>query len=200
MPETTEIKISIKELLEGIETLIVKDVDEIQISIKKTYSSKINKSEEFNFFDKILFFDHDNTQAHDATLYKETRGRRGVYVFVMKDECDDMKDFYLSHGAQHNNGDKPLKKGDTLYVGKSYKIGVRIREHHSANNVSPNSLKLNHETRKRLIGKYQIFCFLLKKDYHSTGDKKNMFQNLILGSVESFLHERLKPKVGSSRV
>jgi len=199
---------SVDEILDELEKYINADVDLIIKLVDSTYSKEINLPADYSgnlhFFEELVFTDKDIQEDTNKSLYDYTNGRRAVYLFKMKADykIDSALDFYVKNGAPLNSPNRRnFNKGSILYLGKSAKgVGVRIRQHFSATEASPSSLKLGHKKRNGLKDKIDLYIFLLKDKYHSTQGSKNIHQNIILSTVESTLHDRLKPLVGSSRV
>ena len=80
---------------------------------------------------------------------------------------------------------------DILYVGKSHEINKRIREHTIRASDRTYSLRLFEPDRTVFNGKYKIYIFkCLNEKYFK----------MILSTIESILHEKLTPIVGSKRV
>lgn len=151
---------------------------------------------------KGLFDEVKKCKTIDELEKLDLYGRRGVYVFVISSDIELHDKFNWTRGGSALN--KPtkrkLKKNDILYVGKSKSVKARIREHLTGFESSTGSLKLNTEYRKSLLDVVEIYLFLLDPIYKSTDKKKNIAENIILGSVEDILHYKLEPKVGSSRI
>lgn len=199
---------SVDEILDELEKYINADVEKIIELINKTYTNEINLpsdySEKLHFFEELIFTDKDIQESTNKVLYDYTNGRRAIYLFKMKDDYKIARalDFYVKNGAPLNSPNrKNFPKDSILYLGKSAKgVGVRIRQHFSSTEASPSSLKLGHKNRSGLLGKIDLYIFLLKDKYHSTPGDINIHQNIILSTVESTLHDKLEPLVGSSRV
>lgn len=151
---------------------------------------------------KGLFNDVKKCKTNGELEKLDLNGRRGVYVFVLSSDVELHDKFNWTRGGSTLN--KPtkrkLKSKDILYVGKSKSLKGRIREHLTGVESSTGSLKLNTEYRKSLLDVVEIYLFLLDPIYKSTDKKKNIAENIILGSVEDILHDELEPKVGSSRI
>lgn len=118
-----------------------------------------------------------------------------IYIFKMIHDVDiAISEFnQVNYGAKTSAKCKKIKKDDILYLGKSFKIKTRIKQHTIECGDKTYSLRLFDEKRRKLNNNYVIYIFKLKTDYvkHS---------QVILSSVETFLHEKLNPKVGSRRV
>jgi hypothetical protein len=129
------------------------------------------------------------------------KAKRGVYVFVMKNQVELNKKFNWTRcGSSLNDGNYVIKDKEILYVGKSKSIKTRLNQHYSNTESSPNSLKLKTEFRKNLVDNFAVYLFTMKDEYKSTKGAPNEAENIILGSVEELLHEYLEPRVGSRRI
>lgn len=69
----------------------------------------------------------------------------------------------------------------------------RLNEHiiYDRNNKTY-ALKLSDENRSNVLGNIDVFVFELKEEYRE-------FAKTILSSIESRLHDKLYPRVGSKR-
>lgn len=193
-----------QKVLDTIETLkkyIKEDVDKVTASILTTPVAMINKFYS-NFFDKFYYLPNGYTSYSTSQVLNEFEGRRGIYIFKVKGKYTVSAAFNsVTCGATWNDmTDMSLDSTSTLYLGKTKSLYTRIAEHFSAVQTSPNSLKLGTTDRKFLFNDIVIYAFGLKNQYNSTKKTKKVEENIVLGSVESLLHDLLIPKVGSSRV
>ncbi|KST86787.1 hypothetical protein [Lactococcus lactis] len=126
------------------------------------------------------------------------RSKIGIYIFEANTVLDaDFDDYWRlrqeSNKVPKLNTDEKRSK-EILYVGKSTSKGVisRINQHYKkiTQDVSTYALKL--EDKK--LCKYKIKChyYEFKQD-----DKK--YCNAIVAIFEQLLHDKLQPRVGSSR-
>ena len=100
----------------------------------------------------------------------------------------------IKYAAKTNsNFNDTENKKQFVYLGKSLNVKSRIKEHLESDDKSPYSLKYNHEDRKNTIGKTTLFIFYLKQDFHK-------YKELILSTIETYLHQSCKPIIGSRRV
>ncbi len=116
----------------------------------------------------------------------------GIYVFCSnKTEIKIPKNFdNVNYGAKLNEGNENANR--CLYVGKSYDLKKRIKEHLSEKDKSPYSLKCSHPNREQLFTNSKVYIFELK-------DELVEHKELILPTIEGFLHEMLKPQIGTPR-
>lgn len=125
----------------------------------------------------------------------EYKGKKkaGIYVFYSNEpEIEIPKDFDdVNYGAKLNEDNKNTKQ--CLYVGKSYDLKKRINEHLSGEDKSPYSLKCSHQKREQLFTNSTVYIFELK-------DEKVEYKELILPTIEGFLHKKLTPLIGSPRI
>lgn len=141
-------------------------------------------------------FDPSNYQLKETNegYSCEYKGKKkaGIYVFYSNEpEIEIPKDFDdVNYGAKLNEDNKNTKQ--CLYVGKSYDLKKRINEHLSGEDKSPYSLKCGHSKRKELFKNSKVYIFELK-------DEKVEYKELILPTIEGFLHNELKPRIGSPR-
>lgn len=142
-----------------------------------------------------------NSEIFDFWISKEDEdykkiGKPGIYVFKMKDECP-LNEFDSVEYAPKTNAElngESFVKNDILYLGKSESnLAKRLEEHiKGPSSKKTYALRLNDSKREHIIGNFDLYCFILK-------DKFNRHSKLILSTVESYLHDNLKPKVGSKR-
>jgi hypothetical protein len=186
-------------LLEEIKALFLEDYEIIKKCTDKNYTT-ISSPIESNFFDLVIIADKNPDKKSASNLYKETYAKKGVYVFKIIKDIKFDRSIYLQNAAQPNDINlREYKAGDILYVGKSLAIGPRIREHHKVEPSDTSSLVLGAEMRKFLSGHYMIYMFSLKKEFKSTDKKPFSFEKLIINGVEAVMHEKMKPKIGSSK-
>lgn len=120
-----------------------------------------------------------------------------IYVFKTTDSLVlNINNFdNVTYGAKINIesdiNEISININDILYVGKSHEINKRIKEHIISTGKRTYSLSLFEPERKDFNGKYKIYVFkCLNEKYFK----------MILSTVESILHEKLNPIVGSKRV
>lgn len=125
-------------------------------------------------------------------------GRRGVYVFMIKKEVplttEQVRTWNKIIGAGFTNWRQgSLKEGDCLYVGSSTtSLFSRIRQHFIADGEQA-ALRLSDPRRSVVLDSVRVYAFPAKKIY-------NKHYRLLVTTVESFLHEALRPKAGGSKV
>jgi hypothetical protein len=187
------------DIIGDLQSLFYDDFNNMKELISKDILSEVNDVD-LIFFDKLFVTEKNIDAIYNKDLYKETRGKRAVYIFKI------IKDLHFNHSIYIQKAAPPrdlnlrdYSINDILYVGKSLSVGPRIREHHSETPSDTSSLVLGSSKRSFLIGNYRLYIFSLKKEYVSTGKHPFIFEKLILSGVESILHEKLLPKLGSSR-
>lgn len=192
-------KLDVIKLLGQIEKLFNDDYEVIKSCVDKDYSVD-NEMIQSNFFDEVIIADKNVDIVGNEKLYKLTYAKKGVYVFKITKDVHFDESIYLEKAAQPNDLKlRDYKIGDFLYVGKSLEIGPRIREHHKDTPSDTSSLVLGSKKRSFLEGHYKIYMFSLKKEFKSTDKKPFFFEQLILSGVESLLHKKMEPKIGSSK-
>ena len=171
---------------------------ELRQEVKKIidYIESSSKSFKSGLFDSAYEF---RTEKELEKL--SLRAKRGVYVFLMTNQVTLADKFnWTKCGSTLNDDNKVINKNEILYLGKSKSIKTRLKQHFSNTESSPNSLKLNTELRKNLLGNFVVYLFTMDDEYKSVPSKRNEAENIILGSVEDLLHEDLEPRVGSRRI
>lgn len=193
--------------LESIGRAIKKDIDKID-----PYIECNNNQKDYIFFRKPICFDlmsvdrelsNRPSKDNKTSCLNDIDKKAGVYIFIISDiDIIDKDEFdKVSKGSKTNEMYELVKDGEeyTLYIGKSKNLKSRIQEHFNDNaDSTPYSLKLNTTQRKKLINEdNKLYVFLLKDPYgkESTIDIKN----IIISSVESLLHNKLCPIVGTRR-
>lgn len=116
-----------------------------------------------------------------------------IYIFYSKDGIENIAPSFNDVAY----GSKAKQKKDTsknfVYLGKSYTVEERINEHLSGDEVSPYSLKYNHENRKNVLKNTVLYIFELKENFKE-------YKEIILPRIEANLHSDCKPMIGSGRV
>ena len=116
-----------------------------------------------------------------------------IYIFYSKEGIENIDPSFndIAYGS------KAKQKKDTsknfVYLGKSYTVEERINEHLSGDEVSPYSLKYNHENRKNVLKNTVLYIFELKENFKE-------YKEIILPRIEANLHSDCKPMIGSGRV
>lgn len=126
------------------------------------------------------------------------KSKIGIYIFEAMTVLDaEFDDYWIQRQTSNkvpklNTNEKRSK--EILYVGKSTSKGVisRINQHYKkiTEDVSTYALKLADEK----LDKYDIKCHY----YEFTQDDKK-YCNAIIAIFEQLLHDKLQPRVGSSR-
>lgn len=158
-----------------------------------------------NNFDKLLddfgykFFCIENANPNWEKL-KKTNNLSGVYVFkeileeetgcINKEQWELYKDFMGSNAVPKWNGND---RKEIFYVGKSNVIGKRVKEHMTTASCSTSALKLKFFQDKYCSElQYKVYVFYL--------EDKNSKKNAISELIESILHSKLLPTVGSKKL
>lgn len=125
----------------------------------------------------------------------------GLYIFKENSEdhltSEEWQEFKTRMSNNNNNVPQWNSKADQenkiFYLGKSNRIGQRIKEHILQCSRSTYALKLNNlRTEENNSFKYKIFIFYLESD-------DNNRNNAVTELVESILHRKLSPKIGTRR-
>lgn len=193
-------------LISDINALLNKEVKTIADSIqtqnsKKAYLQKITIKSEL-FSERIPF------PVNQKTVVPNKCKKPGIYVFVIapkagkpipidesfNDTPDAPKLIKQNYYDPKTFTYHDLKNGQILYLGKAEDdLQKRVNEHiYGPQYDSTSALKLSSKERKKLLNQLVCVCFLLRDDLTS-------FVKIILPSIESRLHDILKPRVGSKR-
>ncbi|MCD7882759.1 MAG: hypothetical protein LUI87_03485 [Lachnospiraceae bacterium] len=127
---------------------------------------------------------------------RELIGKKGVYAFVLKNDCliprRQIRQWMevKSAGFKHENKDI---EGDCLYVGScvSKSLYVRLAEHVGNKGIS--ALSLSHP--KRVFLKPYLICYAFPIDKSIPKE----YYKYCLPQIERKLHDKLEPVAGSSR-
>ena len=123
-------------------------------------------------------------------------GVTAIYIFYSSNGLRyvDLTFNAIQYAAKTNANFKDEEnKKHFVYLGKSLDVKSRIEEHLESEDKSPYSLKYNHKDRNNQIGETTLFIFCLKQDFHK-------YKELILSTIETYLHQSCKPIIGSRRV
>ena len=172
---------------ERIIELCENEADKMQNAIGKAPSEY--KS---NIFSKC-----DTIQCKEINNKSILAEQSGIYFFVITNNTSLPNDFDgVKYGAKTNENfkEEALKEWDVFYLGKTEgSLDKRIKEHCVKSSTKTYSLKLDDKRRERLKEFLKVYMFTLNKEYQE-------YAKLILSTVESFLHGKCNPKIGSSRV
>lgn len=119
-----------------------------------------------------------------------------IYIFYSESGVQTIGNTFnnVKYGAKSNDNVKRTKAPyKYIYLGKSFAIKTRIKEHLSSGDSSPYSLKYNHKNRQNVLKETKLYIFELRKDYES-------YKEIILSTVETNLHKSCQPIIGSKRV
>ena len=163
---------------------------------------------------KIKTLDNYNGEMFDKFKYKITlkgalysldkdieRDTHAIYIFVADHNLQDIPQSFNEVKFGSKAKKKNIKIGDNeertrgryIYLGKSYTVQQRIKEHLESEDGSPYSLKYNHENRKNVLQNSTLYVFELK-------DKFVEYREIILSTIETILHIECQPIIGSKRV
>lgn len=174
-----------KELLKKLSEKFDEEANKIKeyVTEKKEYTS--------DFFNCLPTFTSIDTRP------RETRGKKGVYIFLITKPISlnygMVSDWNSVSGAGFKSySQQSLVVGDCLYVGSADSIYRRMGEHFSADSVAA-SLKLSHDKRNFILDSVRVYSFALKRDWVD-------YSHMIITQIEKRLHTSLEPKAGSSRI
>lgn len=185
------IDIDLKAVLLSIDDFFDKETTNIvnNLNSLESYSSDIFDGKQFNV--SIISMNKVN--------------KPGLYIFRINSQTpiqvngfDSVKNAPKLNQKNHEilgiQKSDAFKNQDILYLGKSEEnVSKRLSEHISnPTSKSTYALRLGHQNRNMLNGKFEVIVFELKEKY-----KK--FAKTILSSIESRLHDKLNPRVGSKR-
>ena len=173
---------SIANLLEDYKTNPIKEISSITL----------------NAYDFVVSFnvepEYDTQKSNAYKAFKNLKGKRGNYVFVMTKDYERESNFNSVHGgAQLNNKSiKKFLKNDYLYIGTAKSLVSRMHQHYECDHEysKTGSLKLGSNARKTLNGHFVIYAFCIKNDYKE-------YYSIIGPKVEKYLHDNLDFLVGN---
>ena len=183
-----ELEVDLKVALKAVDKYIEKEAQAIAdyVRLGKNLSSD-------NLFEIYGTADIEN---QGTSFHIDDRECTGIYVFIItKEVIIDKEKFNITSYASplKDSNENCFHKNDVLYLGKSEKdISIRINQHISNGTKTTYSLRLNDDNRKCLYNNVKVVAFILKKDYEK-------YTKTMVSAVEVYLHEILKPKVGSKR-
>ncbi len=130
-------------------------------------------------------------------------GRKGLYIFLMTNTVHLTRKEVSNWNSRPSEAgltstlEQTLAEGDCLYLGSVYsKTGslcVRLGKHFGpSQGCDPHGLALSYPTRNIVAGKVKVIVFPLKREF-------NQYAPRVLPGIEKVLHNRLRPKAGSSR-
>lgn len=132
----------------------------------------------------------------EAMSNKNTK--HGIYIFEAENELDDKFDELWKERERDNkvpNLNEQYNRSNTiLYVGKSTSKGVvsRVNEHYK----KIDELKLTYALK---IGGDEFKDYKISCHYYQYKDDKSSYANAVISIFEQLLHDKLRPRVGSSR-
>ncbi len=174
-------KNDIAENFDTIQKLLEEEAKAIIEAVKATSLENIC----FKYLEKIEVKDEDSL-----------KNGKGIYIFYNKEgisvsDRDKFND--VKYGAKIDSKQNMKISHNVIYLGKSNNLFKRIKEHRSRDDKLPYSLKINNKNRKELKNGLEIFIFKIRKEYEK-------YSNIILGTIESYLHDNMEPFVGSRRI
>lgn len=181
-----------KKALETIKTTIKNETNIIKEKLNHIECTSSNIKSDSTVFDNLILIS-DKVLENEKAL----ENKKGIYIFKMKEDYQVDKNFdkceYASKISKNNNNNKTIfNKDKILYVGKSYKLYDRMKEHYSSSGKTY-SLKLTSNERKGLESKCFVIILVLKEEFEESC-------YTLLPLCEQLLHSELKPLVGSSRI
>ena len=119
----------------------------------------------------------------------------GIYVLYTIDPIKQFGTGFndVKYGAKTNDNFTENNTTKIIYLGKTFELNTRIKQHLDSEDTSPYLLKWNHNNRKNILKDAMLFVFRLKGIFEK-------YRNVILSTIESYLHEICKPILGSRRV
>lgn len=179
-----------KDLMEVLNEKLIDEKDKIIYYFESgensgEYSSELFHLKKFNLGKKDNYY----------FCNPELDVKEGVYIFYAKEDTFQIPNTFddVKYGAKLREGSCTEAKR-CLYLGKSYDVKKRIKEHLSnEGEKSPYSLKCSHCNREALFDGAQIYVFALKTEYKD-------YKAIILSTIESMLHEEFEPMIGTKRV
>lgn len=186
---------SAKQLMQMVQKEAQLAVDYID-AVLLDYDHTFHSCEHFS--DVYMTANYVYTPNPKGDLRKATRGRHGVYVFVVN------TDFVLSKQEVHDycekcqgaginiRGERHLAKGQHFYQGSATgtSLHTRIKEHYSVHSQI-SALQLNNPNRIVVKDKLTLFIFpvVASLDY----------QSFFIRMIEEEIHNRHKAIAGSKR-
>ena len=178
------------------------------ISYCKNITSLFSSESLFKRPKKIIINNEKSLKSY-IEAYKD---KKGIYIFLLSKDFNCMPSFDDDdYSAKRNkiNNDLPSKflsnNDNPLYIGKTYDLSDRLKEHYSNTNGSTTySLKLLSNNRYDSIYNtplrdncYVLFFELKKKHSKTIGCVKE--QEIWIPLIESALHKDWKPYIGTKR-
>ena len=147
-----------------------------------------------DLFEKVVRI--ESLPIKDSDEHKRIKGRKGIYVFRVKNEVEvNYFNFnnHTAHGAPIRYSlmkiDKFSKDG-CLYVGKSDNFYERMKVHFGDPNTGTGGLRIANSYRKMLQDNVVCYCFVFKKSRHQ------LYEYIARG-IEKELNEKLNPYIGN---
>jgi hypothetical protein len=128
------------------------------------------------------------------SIIKFKKDVAAIYIFYSDTKIlfDDVFDS-VKYGAKSNKEEPNSKDVGVFYLGKTFDVATRLRDHFGDKDKTPYSLKYNHISRIDKFQPAKLYVFQLSESYTE-------YRNLILSTIESRLHEICCPAIGSKRV
>lgn len=150
-------------------------------------------------FSDVMMFDSFEYEPHPkGAKRKATRGRRGIYVFTVKEAFHLTKDEVYRYcnecrGALiDKKGELDLAEGQHFYQGSVIRQSFqqRMKDHYSSGS-QVSSLQLNHPSRIIIKDKLRLFIFPVIKELEE--------HPFFIRMIEKELHNNFRPVAGSTR-
>ena len=152
-------------------------------------------SEDAELIEKLVKHRENDTEFDDLCNFYTSDGatNSGVYIYCLTETLGRTQIGIYNEVKKAPKIDlSKLRNGNNiLYVGKSYNMNKRKKEHQSKGESSPYSLKLGNPKRTSI--KCEMKEFYLKKEYLE-------YKEIIIPLTEQKLHELLKPISGTCRL
>ena len=134
--------------------------------------------------------------------YQNIEDCKGIYVMRMEEDftCEENFDLAEKSSKRRDTSIIKFEKNEILYLGKSYNIKTRAKNHFIGIPTSTYSLKMSDEKRKNKNGRalsefVKMYIFCLKSEY--ANDAK--YYEILLPAIEDILHDKLQPIIGTPR-
>lgn len=179
---------------------IKNDIDNIYSLIKKSADKiiKYMESKGQRFKDGLF----NDVKVVDYTNYQNIEDCKGIYVLQMEEDfiCELNFDLAEKSSKRRDTNITKFEKNKILYLGKSYNVKNRAKNHFLGTPASTYSLKMSDEKRKNQNGRplnefVKMYIFCLKSDY--ANDAK--YYEILLPAIEDILHDKLQPIIGTPR-
>ena len=174
-------------------------------NIKRNLVSESQKIKTLDSYNGEMFDNFKYKIALDGALYSLDknieRDTSAIYIFVADHNLQYIPDSFneVRFGSKAKKKNIKIADNETntnnryVYLGKTFTIQQRIKEHLESEDSSPYSLKYNHEKRKNVLQNSTLYIFELKEIFSE-------YKEIILSTIETILHIECHPLIGSKRV